>query len=122
MQLSPHFEVREFLSPGRATIPAGYRAELRQLCLMYLEPLRERWGPVRIHSGFRTAMHNEQVGGAPLSRHLNLAGAAGAAADLSCRRGRPIDWYRTLDALHIGGLGLYVTHVHADTRRGRARW
>lgn len=122
MQLSPHFHSREFRSHDGAPTPAGYLRELRFLCVCFLEPLRVEFGPVTIHSGHRSRSHNDHVGGADRSRHLDLPGRAGAAADLSCRRGTPREWYRFLDEDDIGGLGLYETHVHADTRRERARW
>lgn len=121
-RLSEHFRESEFLSPGRRTIPAGHREELRRLCTKYLEPLRGQFGPVYVSSGFRTARHNAEVDGAPASRHLDLPGQQGAAADVWCERGRPNDWYDFLDHLGVGGLGLYMTHVHVDNRPGRARW
>lgn len=39
-----------------------------------LQLLRDRWGkPVIIHSAHRCAQHNERVGGAKASRHLEIA-------------------------------------------------
>ena len=34
-----------------------------------LDPLREKVGPVRINSGYRTPAHNKQIGGATNSQH-----------------------------------------------------
>jgi len=54
---------------------------------------------------------------------MNLAGAAGAAADFSCESGSPKEWYWFVADLGPGGLGLYPGHVHVDNRPGQlARW
>jgi zinc D-Ala-D-Ala carboxypeptidase len=103
-------------------MPKQWKRDARQLCADYLEPLRVKFGPVTIHSGLRSEGVNEEVGGAPESMHVYRSGRRGAAADLSCTRGTPADWYELLDELGCPGLGLYVDHVHADNRRGRARW
>jgi hypothetical protein len=71
---------------------------------------------------WQTRSYNAAVGGAPGSLHLTTSPASVAAADLSCERGTPRDWARFLDALGIGGLGIYATHVHADTRAQLSRW
>jgi uncharacterized protein YcbK (DUF882 family) len=122
VRLTPHFDAAEFVCRDGTPTPDDYLHELRHLCRRYLEPLRAEFGPVTIVSGHRSTRHNHQVGGAPASRHLDLPGRAGAAADVVCRRGRPTEWYRLLDGLQAPGLGLYATHVHVDNRRGRARW
>lgn len=122
MRLSPHFHSREFRSSDGAPTPTAYLAELRDLCRDFLEPLRRVYGPVTVHSGHRSARSNAAAHGAPRSRHLDLPGQEGAAADFTCQRGAPADWYGLLDRLGAGGLGLYVDHVHVDNRRGRARW
>lgn len=119
--LSPHFLASEFACRGQAA-PDAWLYWARKLCLDYLEPLRADFGAVRIHSGWRTASHNRSVGGAPASYHLRIAGRRGAGCDLTCARGQPSDWHKRLDELGVPGLGLYAGHVHADNRRGRARW
>jgi len=121
MRLSAHFDSGEFGRPGAAA-PDAWLYWARKLCADYLEPLRAEFGVVTIVSGFRTLGHNGEVGGAPASYHLRFAGRRGAAADVVCRRGTPADWGRLLDRLGIPGLGVYPGHVHADNRRGRARW
>lgn len=120
-QLSPHFTVAELLSRGTRP-PDGWLYWASKLCFTYLEPLRAEYGPVTIASGFRSIRHNTDVGGAPASYHTRIAGRRGAAVDLTCKRGRPTDWYRFLDGLDIPGLGIYPGHVHADNRAGRSRW
>jgi uncharacterized protein YcbK (DUF882 family) len=87
-----------------------------------LEPLRARYGPVTVISGFRTPAWNERVHGAPHSWHVYLAARPGAAADVWCAHGSAREWAHHLDQLGAGGIGTYASHVHVDTRPGRARW
>ena len=50
---------------------------LAYLCHMVLQPLRDRFGPIRITSGLRCPRLNKAVGGVENSQHLK-----GEAADL----------------------------------------
>jgi hypothetical protein len=139
-RLSDHFLLSEFHSKDGAKVPAERVADVRRLCEWWLEPLRERFGAVTVYSGYRSAVHNEHVGGAAFSVHLLrtlLPGApAGpqlyaAAADVACRTGRPIQWeawarkhrgtHPHLRAKGRGGIGLYVVDgfVHLDTGPSR---
>ena len=120
-RLTAHFDSAEFGRPG-APAPDAWLYWVRKLCVDYLEPLRREFGVVNVTSGFRTASHNAEVGGAPSSYHQRIAGRRGSAADVRCARGKPRDWYELLDGLAVPGLGIYPGHVHADNRRGRARW
>jgi uncharacterized protein YcbK (DUF882 family) len=122
VRLTPHFSLGEWVRAGDPEPPAATVRHLRALCAAYLEPLRREWGPVTIHSGIRSPERNRAVGGAPQSYHVPILGRRGAAADISCARGTPREWYRTLDQLGAPGLGLYPTHVHVDNRASRARW
>ena len=122
-RLSPHFLASEFAQhDGRDRTPAEQLYWLTRLCTVYLEPLRAKFGPVTIVSGFRSPSYNAGVGGAPASFHTRRPDRRGAAADVKCARGRSSDWYRFLDSLDPGGLGIYPTWVHVDNRAGRARW
>ena len=82
--LSEHFRLSEFTRSGMAIRlrlsnepPAEAVENLRQLCEQVLEPLRRRFGVLRVTSGYRCQRLNEAVGGAQNSRHLT-----GNAADL----------------------------------------
>jgi uncharacterized protein YcbK (DUF882 family) len=76
-----------------------------------------------VHSGYRTARHNELVGGARRSFHrYDIAGRHGVAADVVFERGTPAQWYAYFDARGAGGVGRYPGFVHVDTRTGRSRW
>lgn len=122
VRLSPHFDSDEFATDGRRRPPDRFLRWARRLCTLYLEPLRSEFGAVTVHSGSRSGAHNAEVGGAPSSMHVSLPGRRGAAADVSCARGTPREWYRFLDRLGAPGLGLYADHVHVDNREGHARW
>jgi uncharacterized protein YcbK (DUF882 family) len=98
------------------------RRQYVKLCQVYLEPLREKYGPVTVISGFRSDTHNASVGGAPLSYHRSIRGRRGVAADVVCRDGTPHDWRRFMEALGAGGIGVYEGHLHVDTRHDTARW
>ncbi|MBQ6653149.1 MAG: peptidase M15 [Prevotella sp.] len=83
-QLSEHFRLREFIDSGTArrlnidNTPEPVHVErLRQLCLHVLEPLRRRFGVIRVTSGYRCPRLNEAVGGVRGSQHL-----LGEAADI----------------------------------------
>lgn len=83
--LSPHFILFEFTRSGAAvdnnidnTNPSEAEVEaMKALCDNILEPLRRRFGPIVISSGYRCRRLNNVVGGVPSSQHLK-----GEAADI----------------------------------------
>lgn len=95
--LTPHFRLEEFLRSETA-IRAGREIEadtltianLRRLCNLVLEPLRDAVGPIRILSGFRPVWLNQLVGGSATSEHVPGRAAdievVGMANDLLCQR------------------------------------
>ena len=83
-QLSEHFKLSEFTQSGIArrhkikNVPGPREVErLRFLCVKSLEPMRRRFGAIRITSGFRCKKLNALVGGSPTSQHV-----LGEAADI----------------------------------------
>lgn len=76
-RLTSHFCLEEFLRsdtmPNFAEqihVPEEVVNNLFLLASLGLEPIRARFGPVIITSGYRTSALNEKVGGSPNSRHL----------------------------------------------------
>ena len=79
MNLSPHFDISEFVSPRDPAKPSQSVVDnLRRLCLKVLEPLRKKKdGPIHITSGWRSTLYNLRVGGAVNGQHPR-----GTAADV----------------------------------------
>jgi len=88
-QLSRHFSLREMTASGTAikynidNTPGVEDVErMKALCRNILEPLRSRFGVIRVTSGYRSKALNEKVGGNPASQHLR-----GEAADIHVSSG-----------------------------------
>ena len=82
MNLSRHFTLAELTrtSSGQPNVPnAAETKALVALCSSLLEPIRTKFGPVSIHSGYRSKAVNEAIGGAKNSQHMR-----GEAADFHC--------------------------------------
>ena len=82
MNLSPHFTLAELTrtSSGQPNVPSAAETKaLVALCSSLLEPIRAKFGPVSIHSGYRSRAVNEAIGGAKSSQHMR-----GEAADFHC--------------------------------------
>ena len=84
MQLSAHFNLAEFTRSesakrhGVSNEPtAEHLANIKILCEKILEPIRMKFGPINISSGYRSKMLNHFIGGALKSDH-----SSGFAADL----------------------------------------
>ena len=127
-RLSAHFTVEEFDCHDGTKVKSRDYEGLKYLCRVYLEPLRKKYGPVKINSGYRPAGYNARIGGASKSYHIYDIHQNDQAADISCRKGGPRDWHRTLSAIRKtkrngrGGLGLYGSFVHCDLREYQADW
>ena len=85
VRLSEHFSLREFTISAAAirhninNVPTDVEiGNLRSLCQNVLEPLRRRFGVIRITSGYRSDRVNRLVGGVATSQHKR-----GEAADLN---------------------------------------
>jgi uncharacterized protein YcbK (DUF882 family) len=128
-RLSDHFVVEEFDCHNGAKVQSRDYNGLSYLCRTFLEPLRKKYGPVHINSGYRTRAYNASIGGATNSFHVYTAHDGNdQAADVTCARGAPSEWHRTLSAIRQrerngkGGLGLYGTFVHVDVRDYKSDW
>ena len=96
MQLSPHFALSELTVTTRRdgsdidkdgdtkelmpNVPTdAHLGAMARLCMDILEPIRQKFGPVVIHSGYRSAAVNAAIGGSATSQH-----SKGQAADFHC--------------------------------------
>lgn len=112
-KLSANFKVREFAcKDGSDKILID--TELVEL----LQKLRNHFKkPITITSGYRTTMHNKKVGGSNNSYHLK-----GQASDIKISGVHPILVAMYCEKLNAGGIGVYKTFVHVDTRKKQTRW
>lgn len=90
--------------------------------LRVLELVRERFGPTVITSAYRSPAYNLVVSIARDSRHTH-----NDAVDFRCRTGSPAQWATFLRGLRDagqfkGGVGVYQTFCHVDTRGTNADW
>ncbi|MCI6701899.1 MAG: D-Ala-D-Ala carboxypeptidase family metallohydrolase [Prevotellaceae bacterium] len=83
-QLTPHFSLEEMTRSATALRlnidnrpAAAHVANLCRLCINVLEPLRHRFGPLVVTSGYRSPQLNRAVGGVATSQHTR-----GEAADV----------------------------------------
>lgn len=114
-QLSQHFSFYELTRTSMVeyqkanTFEAqSYIGALSTLCATLLEPVRAKFGPVSIHSGFRGLTVNAAVKGTKGSQHLR-----GEAADFSCPGASLEDvmrWIATESGLHYGQVILEGRH------------
>lgn len=123
MNLTSNFRLEEFASPDADYFPIEVINNLQELA-NNLEVLRSRLGvALHVNSGWRTKEHNRRVRGEIDSQHL-----LGKAADIWSEIYSPKEIYDLIEQLinagvmQQGGLGLYNTFVHYDTRGTKARW
>lgn len=123
MKLSKNFNLSEFASHDGAPTPPEVLANLQELA-NNLQVLRDYLGtPLKINSGYRSPAHNKAVGGAKFSQHV-----LGKAADISSNKYTHEQIHAAI--LHLikegkmkeGGLGIYNSWIHYDTRGTEARW
>jgi uncharacterized protein YcbK (DUF882 family) len=76
--------------------------------------------PIKVNSFYRCHKHNLEVGGHPQSLHRK-----GKAADISIKGKTPFEMYSLacrIPAFAKGGIGIYSTFIHVDTRKVQSRW
>lgn len=92
--------------------------------LKVVDDLRDHFGkPITILSSYRSPAYNAAIGdAAPKSQHMLFR-----ALDISVQDHSPREVFNVLKAwrdrgVFVGGLGLYPTFVHIDTRGTNATW
>ena len=99
--------------------------------MVKVQSLRYWWqAPIKVNSGFRSAKHNEAIGGAAQSQHMifatdlapNLRGVRVAHTPPPDRQREAIELLAAeADRIGFDGIGLYDTFVHLDLRGSSAR-
>jgi zinc D-Ala-D-Ala carboxypeptidase len=115
MKLTDHFSLEEFLKSDshpelmdELVLTQDQTKKLFYLCEFALEPIRAKFGPTRITSGFRTLALNDAIGGSKTSQHL-LA----EAADFMCSGVKTMqEVYHWADKSWPGELFFYVKAGH----------
>lgn len=116
VQLTPNFNLVEFLHPG-APIPPGWIVDNLYRLANRLQVVRDVLGKaIIINSGSRTPEHNKEVGGAKGSLHLK-----GMAADIVVK-GMPAPEVQAFLKNWSGGMGRGATYTHLDIRDKPDRW
>lgn len=86
-----------------------------QTLMEKLEQMRDlsQGAPITITSGYRCPDHNQSVGGAPASKHME-----GHAADIKVKGITPTEVARIADQIGFTGIKIYPSWVHVDLRSG----
>jgi lysozyme family protein len=126
-----HFNWQEFLVKGAKhavnglnTDPPREKWDNVVPLARVLEEFRKRIGAkVRLTNVYRSPDYNRSVGGAKNSQHVQFCAADVQVPD----RGGPQLWADTLRAMRqegffSGGIGIYNSFVHVDTRGSNADW
>ena len=72
MDLSANFTLEELTrtDTGASNVPTEeQKKKLLYLVVYILQPVRDKFGPQRVNSGFRSEFVNEKIGGAKTSQH-----------------------------------------------------
>jgi uncharacterized protein YcbK (DUF882 family) len=122
MKLTNNFNLNEFNKHNFALTDTVLK-NIQELA-KNLQVLRDEVKkPIKITSGYRTPQFNLKIGGASQSRHIT-----GQAADLKIEGLTPKEVATIIEKLIAagkmkqGGLGIYKTWIHYDTRGTAARW
>jgi len=131
LQLSTHFIIEEFDCHDGTDVPDAAVPALKEICEHVLEPMRAKYGPCAVLSGFRTVSHNTSVGGASASQHIYSQHPSSVAVDVRFTSGSVHEWasgarWRFTSKprwaqSRRGGVGDYprsgFVHVDSGTRR-----
>jgi uncharacterized protein YcbK (DUF882 family) len=122
-QLSKNFKKSEFKCRDGTEVPEELMDNLEEL-VKNLQIIRDCIKkPMHIISGYRSPKYNRKIGGARKSQHMKAK-----AADIVVRGMKPTKLREIIinlikeGKIKKGGVGLYRSFVHYDTRGWNARW
>lgn len=122
MKITKNFSLKEFECKCGCEMPDFVKKNVTGLA-ENLQALRDEVGRLDLTNAYRCKAHNADVGGSVNSQHL-----LGKAADIKSKTTSPKKMIQIIEGLiksekiNQGGLGLYNTFTHYDTRGTRARW
>lgn len=123
MQITKNFNLIEFACKDGTEVPSQLIPRIIELA-KNLQVLRDELGvSISVNSGYRTPTHNKRIGGVKGSFHVKAM-----ASDLNAKGVKPLKVAKTIKRLikegkmKAGGLGLYNTFVHYDTRGYYVKW
>lgn len=109
---------------GTNTLPPPALWKNMKLTIQTLDRLRDVLGqPIYILSAYRNTTYNKLVGGVPDSLHIQFNALDFYAGGTT----RPAHWATVLKDMRVngdfkGGIGVYSTYVHLDTRGENVDW
>jgi uncharacterized protein YcbK (DUF882 family) len=122
-KITTNFSLEEFNSKCGRAIPNRVLPNIIELA-KNLQVLRDAIGKsITITSGYRSPEHNAKIKGAKNSQHIT-----GMAADIKVAGMTPKEISLVIEGLiesgkmKQGGIGVYPSWVHYDTRGIKARW
>jgi len=123
MKLEENFSLSEFRCKDGTDVPEELIENIKKLA-KNLQVIRDHIGkPIRVISGYRSPSYNKRIGGAKRSQHMRAT-----AADIKVSGMSPSEVKAVIVELiksgqiDSGGVGLYKTFTHYDTRGRNARW
>jgi uncharacterized protein YcbK (DUF882 family) len=123
IKLTKNFYLSEFDCHDGTHVPQKLIPNVQELA-DNIQVLRDYLGEaLHVLSGYRTPRYNKEVGGVANSQHPK-----GKASDLTTKNKTPKQLHAIIEKLikegkmKQGGLGLYKSFVHYDTRGTKARW
>ena len=120
--MTKNFNIKEFECKCGCKMPEFVKKNIIELA-ENLQVIRDVVGKLNLTNAYRCKEHNADVGGATNSQHLK-----GKAADVKSKEYDVLEMSKIIEGLiksekiDQGGLGLYNTFTHYDTRGTRARW
>ena len=122
-QLSENFRKSEFECRDGTGVPEDLMDNLKEL-VENLQIIREHIDmPMRVISGYRSPKYNRKIKGARRSQHMLARAADLKVKGLTAKELREIIITLIKDGkIKKGGVGLYTSFVHYDTRGRNARW
>ena len=123
MQLTKNFNLKEFRCKDGSDVPEELLENVQELA-DNLQIIREHVGkPIRVISGYRSKTYNRRIGGARRSQHMLAKAADIKISGLSPSEVKEIIVFLIKEGkIKSGGIGLYRTFTHYDTRGRNARW